>query len=516
MYPAVTKNDKNICGNISAARRLQGKTLASAIVRGAMTLAVISALLIAARPAQSQTQEVLYNFQSNPDGASPSGPVTYNNGNLFGTTYIGGAYGNGSVFELTPNGSGGWNEKVLYSFCPASPSCTDGANPAYSSVIFDKSGNLYGTAYNGGSSGNGVVFKLTPSGSSWTESVVYNFADTPDDANPINGLVVDSKGNFYGTTYAGGALGNGSVFEMSPSGANWTEKVIANINSNGSGLAINSAGYIFGTSYALVFALVPTASGSFNEYTLFTFNPSAASKEGSNPAGTVAVDSSDNVYGTTLLGGTSNQGVVYKLSEPTKGAAFKESIIAEFGTKIGEGAVGGLIVDSSGNLYGTSEMGGRSSDGTVYELSPTGTGTYTQTVLVIFSGYNGAAPTDELILNGGYLYGTTSLGGADGSGTVFISNPKANVTTTTITSSLNPSTYGQAVTFTATVTSPNGPPPNGEVVVFQPIGQSTITNGVATFTLSDLNPGPTKITAVYGGDLNFITSQASLVQTVNK
>ena len=127
-----------------------------------MTLAVFSVLLlIATHPAQAQTEAVLYSFGGSPDGANPESRLTADSaGNLYGTTYSGGL-GSGTVFELSPNGSGGWTETVIYNFCSES-NCADGANPTYSYVIFDTVGNLYGTAYAGGANGYGVVFELTP------------------------------------------------------------------------------------------------------------------------------------------------------------------------------------------------------------------------------------------------------------------------------------------------------------------------------------------------------------------
>jgi uncharacterized repeat protein (TIGR03803 family) len=144
-------------------------------------------------------------------------------------------------------------------------------------------------------------------------------------------------------------------------------------------------------------------------------------------------------------------------------------------------------------------------------------GTYTTRQLYGFSGENGNEPLSGLVYSGGYLYGTTFLGGSNGYGTLFVVNPAANTTTTTLTSSLNPSTIGAAVTFTATVTSSAGSPPDGDIVVFQPLGQATLSGGTAQFTTSTLPIGKTKVTAVYEGDLNFIGSKsATLAQHVDK
>ena len=165
------------------------------------------------------------------------------------------------MFELAPTGKGTWKETVLYNFCPVAPSCTDGQNPAYSTLAFDSAGNIYGTAFSGGTLGNGVVFELSPSGSSWTYEVLYNFAGEPDAANPVNGLVIDSKGNLYGTAYAGGGGNNGAVFQIHPTGTGtWTEQVIANVAETVGGLAIDSAGNLYGTAAGSIFKILPNGT----------------------------------------------------------------------------------------------------------------------------------------------------------------------------------------------------------------------------------------------------------------
>ena len=480
--------------------------LVSAIMRGALTMAVLSLLLLtAARPVQAQTESVLYNFTSNPDGANPGSSLTLYNGNFYGTTYAGGL-GSGTVFELTPNGT----ETILYNFCTLA-NCVDGENPTYSNVIFDGNGNMYGTTYAGGANGLGTVFELSLVGTTWTETVLYSFAGDPDGANPVNGLIMDASGNLYGVTYNGGIVGDGTVYELTLSAGIWSEQVLQDIKSTYAGLTINGAGDIFGNQYGSIFQLTPNGKGGYKMTTIYRFTAADAAKEGQNPDGTLVFDTAGNLYGTTFKGGTDGFGAVYKLTPPTTGTLWKETLLSKFGTAT-ENPVGGVVLDSSGNIYGTTTGGGKSDDGAVFELvAPTSGTTYTQKVLFTFTGENGNEPFDSLTLSGGYLYGTTYLGGVDGEGTVFVVNPAAAVTTTTLTASPNPATEGTTVTFTATV-SPA--PPNGEVVVFEPLGQTTMTGGVATFTSSTLAVGTTKIRAVYGGDLNFITSMSAWLPEV--
>lgn len=538
MYPMTSNSSSKISNLASGSRPAKSRSAAISI---AVILAVFSALvMIASQPAQAQgftipgREVVMWNFLNTPDGATPLSGLALYNGNFYGTTCFGGLYtgqtdcngnsaaGAGTVFEITPVGNdGGATESVIYNFCSQS-NCADGSNPDYAGVIFDKNGNMYGTTFNGGANGYGVVYELSPAGNgTWTEKVLYSFKNSPDGANPINTLIMDSAGNLYGTTFAGGSgSGDGTIFELSPSGNSWKEKTLANINTVGSGLTIDSSGNIYGTTWQQVFEASPNGNGGLTPHILFTFNPNLAGKEGSEPAGTLAVDSSGNVYGTTYSGGAHNLGAVYELVKGSTG--YTEKLLCSFSNTPGLNGVSpfaGVTLDSSGNLYGTTTLGGQYNDppgdGTIYEL--VAANKYQETRTFSFGGLSGAYPFGPLLLSNGYLYGTTAVGGDQGNGTVFVVNPHAAATSITLTSSPNPSTYGQTVTLTATVTSPNGPPPDGEYVVFEPVGQSQMTNGVAQFQVSDLTPGQHTLHAVYEGDLNFqYIKSAPLVQQVNQ
>ena len=481
-----------------------------AMTFGALTLVALSALLfIAARPAQAQTETVLWNFNGG-DGAVPQSGLTSHEGNFYGTTYFGGIFGNGAVFELSPNGSGGWNETVLYSFTGGA----DGQYPDLSYVIFDGLGNLYTTASYGGTHGDGVAFELSPVGTSWTETVLYNFAGGTDGATPLGGLIVDPVGNLYGTTYGNG----GTVFELSPSVGGWTEQVIYSLD-DVAGLTMDAAGNIFGASVSTVFDLSPNGKGGWTPTVLHTFTGSP--KDGSNAYGTPVLDKAGNVYGTTFYGGAKNNGTVYKLSLGKKGK-WTEKILysCKGGKKDGANPYAGIVLDAAGNIYGTTLAGGGSNDGTVYELvAPVGKGSYKEKVLWSFNGTDGAYPYDSLILDSAAnLYGTTSRGGSSNAGVVFELNLSAPATTTTLSSMPNPSTYGEAVTFTAVVAPA---PPDGETVSFVngkvAMGTGTLSGGTVSFTTSTLKVGTRSITAVYGGDSEFSGSTSNIVkQVVNK
>ncbi len=470
--------------------------------------------------------------------AYPQSSLTFDGaGNLYGTTYGGGLFGYGTVFELSPNGNGGWNETAIYSFTGG----TDGANPTYCYMMFDGVGNLYGTAYGGGANGYGVVFELSPVGTSWTETVLYSFANTPDGANPVNGLIMDPAGNLYGKTFYGGA-GDGIVFELSPSGAMWTEQAIyaAETEANDAGLTMDADGNIFGTTYSTVFELSPNGNGAWNPTVIHTFT--GAPKDGWGAEGTPVLDQAGNIYGTTTSGGGENYGTVYELS-PGKRGEWTEKILHTFTAKLvpGGGANGGspwagIVFDGAGNIYGTTFDGGYldvwpGSTGTVFKLAPSDKGGYLEKVLWSFWPPNGEIPYSSLILDSaGKLYGTTSYGGPAwgpyvgdnvGYGVAFEGNPSAAVTTTTLTSLPNPSTYGQAVTFTAVVTSSAGAPPDGGTVYFvhyfhgqTTLGTGALSGGSASFTTSTLPRGTSGVKAAYGGDFYFLGSTSNEVMQV--
>jgi uncharacterized repeat protein (TIGR03803 family) len=257
-----------------------------------------------------------------------------------------------------------------------------------------------------------------------------------------------------------------------------------------------------------VFELVPNGTGGYAApKTIYTF-PSTGAR-GLTPEGTLVIDGSGNLYGTTRAGGKAGDGAAYKLTLGTNGK-YTESVLYSFGSN-GITPYGGLVFDPSGNLYGATKFGGEDNDGVIYELvAPK----YTERVVLPLNGEDGSQPLNTLVYSGGYLYGTTSVGGANGNGAVLVVNPAASKTTTTLTSSANPSTSGEQVTFTATVTPA---PPDGEPIVFEPFGQVNMTGGVATYSISTLKVGTTKVRAVYEGDLNFVTSMSAwLSQVVDK
>jgi uncharacterized repeat protein (TIGR03803 family) len=370
------------------------------------------ALLFGADPAQAQTETVLHTFNYS-DGAYPQSNLTFDGaGNLYGTTlFMGGGFGN--VFELSPNGSGGWNETVLYRFAAGA----DGGYP-FCPVIFDSVGNLYGTAQGGGAYGKGVVFELSPAGANWKETVLYSFAGGTDGAYPVTGLIMDPAGHLYGTTLYGGTSDNGTVFELSPAGGVWTERVIYNVDTSYAGLTMDAAGNIFGAGLTTAFELSPNGKGDWNPTVLHTFSQSGRKFYGVN--GTPVLDKTGNLYGTRYGGG--GNGTVYKLS-PGKKGKWTQQVLVSFTNFTGPWA--GVVLDATGNIYATTLHGGTSGDGTVFELvAPVGAGSYTEKVLWSFNGADGHYLLGGLILDSaGNLYGTTTQGGPDGYGVAFQLTP---------------------------------------------------------------------------------------------
>jgi uncharacterized repeat protein (TIGR03803 family) len=403
----------------NVAPRIASTKLAAAAIRTALILAVLFALLLlAARPAHAQTATVLYNFTGGSDGLHPEASLISDGaGNFYGTTLLGGQgcpgnqYGCGVVFEISPNGSGGWSQTVLHSF--SGP--PDAANPFLAPVIMDSAGNLYGTTEFGGTDNWGAVFELSPAGGSWTVTILYSFTGGADGGHPATGLIMDPAGNLYGTTSE--YLAPGNVFELSPSGGVWTLQVIY-ATPVFPGLTMDSARNIYGSTSSTVFELSPNGSGGWNPTVLHIFT--GAPNDGSNPWGAMALDKAGNLYGTTYDGGAYNYGTVFKLS-PVDGQ-WTEKILHSFaGGSDGANPFGaGVVLDAAGSIFGTTSVGGSYNDGTVFELVAHGKRQYKEKILWAFNGTDGQNPYCIPVLDSaGNLYGTAASGGSSGAGVVF-------------------------------------------------------------------------------------------------
>jgi uncharacterized repeat protein (TIGR03803 family) len=398
----------------------------------ALMIVIVILMLVPGAGAASK-YKVLHKFALNgKDGKLPlAGLILDVAGNLYGTTYIGGAYGYGVVFRLSPNGDGSWAESVVHSFTAGA----DGGFP-WAGLVFDQAGNLYGTTGGGGNSscsfdhGCGVVFELAPNADgSWTESVLYTFTGGSDGEYPRVGLIFDQAGNLYSTTADGGAYGYGVVFMLAPNADGcWTESVLHSFTGGsdgkypGAGLIFDAAGNLYGTTQSggnlsycggqgcgVVFRLTPNSDGSWKEKVLHQFT---GGKSGSGPSGLI-LDAAGNLY-STAGGGAYGAGVAFRLA-PNSNGGWKEKVLHQFtGGKDGNGP-SGLTLDPSGNLYGTTHSGGNSvcyfgsGCGVVFMLTADSNGGWHEKPLHAFKNNPGAFPDAGVILDGaGNLYGTTS------------------------------------------------------------------------------------------------------------
>jgi uncharacterized repeat protein (TIGR03803 family) len=381
---------------------------------------------------------VLHAFGKGKDGAGLWGSLTLDKkGNLYGTTSGGGAHNFGTVFELMPHPGGLWTEAILHSFCSL-PHCADGSEP-FSDVILDERGNLYGTT-------TFEVFEMAPGTIGWTLRVLDNNGSRA-------GLLLDKAGNLYGNI-GPGKYGDGAVTELVRGSNGWTESVLYSFCSklycaDGAtpiaGVTFGKAGNLYGTTEygghstychggaigcGVVFNLTPSQDGSRGERVLHIF-PSNAN-DGSLPLGGLILDTSGNLYGTTLQGGGNGCGegtgcgTVYKLTPTAKG--WKETVLYNFANpKNGAGPSSSLTFDAFGNLWGTAGGGTGQCNGgcgVVFKMTPASDGKWTYSVVHQFTGNDGAYPNASVVFDGkGNLYGTTTLGGAGGYGVVFEITP---------------------------------------------------------------------------------------------
>lgn len=404
-----------------------------------------AALTIGAIGAQAQTYTVIHDFAGGQDGSSPYAGLTMDGaGNLYGTTW-GGGLGYGTVFKLALENSG-WVLNLLYSFTGGN----DGAQPE-ARVIFGPNGTLYGTTTAGadmGCNGNGcgLVFNLKPSPTacktalcSWTETVLYRFTGGDDGGGPYSEVTFDQAGNIYGTTILGGPgcyfRGCGVVYRLTPSDdGGWTEHVLHSfsLGNDGAypiaGLVFDNAGNLYGTTsgdtsgiyapYGTVYELLPSGS-DWTEKTLYTFQ---GAPDGGVPLAGLVVDQLGNLYGATSSYGEDGGGTVFRLTQ--LGGIWGLDNIYDFSGSDNGGPARSLVMDTVGNLYGTTHFDGKYGYGSVFKLTKSGN-SWTYTSLYDFKGgTDGGVPIGSAVLDhDGNLYGTTFGGGAYGGGVVWEITP---------------------------------------------------------------------------------------------
>jgi len=402
---------------------------------------------------------VIYNFAGNWSGGVPESSLVMDGaGNLYGTTVLGGGKPNtctqiyedcGVVFELSPGSGGTWNYSVLHAFTGDA----NGGSP-FKSLVQDAAGNLYGTTIDGGdnshcsggqyySVGCGIVFELSKNSSGhWKETVLYTFEGGTDGANPFSDLLIDAAGNLYGTTQFGGSPtgctndGCGVAYRLSHTLTGWHYAVLYAFPGQSQrtqypeDLVQDASGNLYGTTFnggnpacgcGTVFRLSPTASGPWTATVLYEF---AGGTDGSNPGYGLSLDSTGNLYGVTELGGASSLGTVFELSG--SGDSWTETQLYSFaGGSDAQYPRTGPIFDTAGNLYGSSIFGGGDTFdcipngcGVAYELSPS-SGGWSESVLYGFQADLGYYPNGIIRDAAGNLYGTTSSGGPAGVGIAF-------------------------------------------------------------------------------------------------
>jgi len=390
------------------------RSLRQRLVNKKCQLTLVVVLLLAAL-AQAQTFTTLYNFTGgSSDGGDPvAGVVQDPAGDLYGTAFAGGAYGDGVVFKLNTAGA----ETVLHSFAGL-----DGQTPT-TPVILDKAGNIYGTTEHGGPGlcgGCGVVFKVDTAGN---ETVLHSFAEGRDSCSPDQGLVRDNAGNLYGTTTRCGSSNKGTIFKIGSEGRFTLLHSFSGYPADGARpfyghLTVDKSGNLYGVTFyggvhgrGALYEL--SKKGTF--VLLYSFK--GGRKDGCLPYGSVVQDKAGNLYGTTGDCGFNDGGTIWKVSKNGK-----ETILHNFAESTSDGCrpYGGVARDSKGNLYGITYACGANGGGALYELSTSGG----LTVLHSFDFSDGADPIGEVLLTAkGILFGTTYAYGGDGYGTVWMYVP---------------------------------------------------------------------------------------------
>ena len=300
-------------------------------------------------------------------------------GHLYGTASQGGAYGGGSVFKLTPQVGTCWDAACYWTVTDVHDfgSGTDGSYAGNDDLLWDQQGNLYGTTIWGGMSGDGTVWELTPSGNGYTESVLHSFTGA-DGAIPYPALIRDNKGNLFSAASNGGANGYGNVYELTyVPGVGWTEHV------------------------------------------LYDFQ---GAEDGANPYGALIFDSAGNLYGTTGVGGSGGGGTAFELSPSGNTWTFK--LLYSFSQASYLGSVRALTMDGAGNLYGTTYSDGVNQCGNVFKLSNTENGWVYTSLHDFTRGSDGGGPASNVRIDtDGTLYGTALWGGDHGYGVVWMIKP---------------------------------------------------------------------------------------------
>lgn len=376
--------------------------------------------LLLAPPALAQAPDAQFGFAPATGRFPHAGVALDAAGNLYGTANAGGTNGSGTVWRLSPDGSGGYTSTTLHSFAPG-----QGEFP-FGGVTLGPGGALYGTTYSGGTNSIGTAWRLTPGGSGYTYTTIHSF-DGPTGAYPYLGtLALDPAGNLYGTTYAGGG-GLGGVFRLAPDGLGAYAATLLHgfTGPDGAypyaGLTRDASGTLYGTTWGggdnnagTAWRLTPDGLGGYQHEILSHLGGAA----GLNPHGGLAADAAGTLYGATYSGGAHGFGAIFRLA-PNGLGGYAQSTLLDFDNTIGRNPIGTLIVDAIGQIFGTASGGGAHGGGTMFRLAPDGAGGFTHATLLDFESSSGITPYGALAGDAlGNLFPTLAAGGPSGDGSL--------------------------------------------------------------------------------------------------
>lgn len=368
------------------------------------------------------TPTTLLNFNTT-NGAHPFAGLSINAaGTLYGVTANGAASGYGSVYDLFLSGGAYTGPAQIASFTNTNGSA------AHGTLVQDSAGDLFGTTNAGGASGYGTVFEIQK-GTMWSAPIILGTFTGTNGSNALDGVILDSAGDVFGTTNNGGANGYGTVYEIqkTTSGYGALTTLASFSTATGlypRGLVVDSAGNLFGetiqggsatNAMGTVFELAKTGTGYAAPATLVSFT----GPNGGNPTGGLVMDSAGDLFGETSSGGTAAAGTVFEIAKGTSGYG-QATTLASFDGVNQLTPKGPLLLDAKGDLFGTTYNGGAANDGSVFEMIKTASGYTAPITLITFNGTNGAYPNAGLVMDAtGNLFGTTSQGGTGNVGTVF-------------------------------------------------------------------------------------------------
>lgn len=383
--------------------------------------------LFAAVPAWAADGETAYNFTGSPGGANPASDLLAHGGKFYGAAASGGKNSLGAIYQLKQKDDGSWAAKTIFSF-----GGLDNGSMPQAGLIADEAGNLYGTAYLGGNVGAGTVYRLSPkSNGGWKMTVLHHFTGGADGFHPYGDLVLDAKGRLIGTAFEGGNFGDGVIFTMTPQAdKTWTYAVVHHfheIATDGAGprgkLALDANGVVYGITTAggvnfvgTLWSLTETSDGW-----KFKLNDSFGGTLGNLPTSGVTLAKDGSLYGTAMMGGANANGTVFKATAGKNG--YKMTAAHAFTNDEGFFPYSSVLVNKkTGVLYTTTSGGGSDGGGSVVSLTPQTDGSYASIIMWGVKGgsgsYSGVTATKA-----GDLLGTSRYGGSDASGQVYVVKP---------------------------------------------------------------------------------------------